>query len=134
VQPFGSWEAHVRYWLGQDPFQQSRQVYLVKYEALRLEPLRVLDGLLRWLGEEVDCEVISEAVTNNTVEKMRTKEYQEAAGKHFSQAKNPQFRFVDQGTTTGWHERLNAEQRTAMEGQFGPLLRRLDYPLSMRKC
>ena len=91
-----------------------------------------MDDLLRWLGEEVDYEVIVEAVNNNTVEQMRTKEDQEAAGKHFSQAKNPHFRFVDEGTTRGWPEKLNAEQRTAMEGQFGQILRRLDYPLSVR--
>jgi len=132
VQPFGSWDAHVRYWLGPETIQQPNQVYPIKYETLRLEPLRVLDDLLRWLGEEVDYEVIVEAVNNNTVEKMRTKEDQEAAGKHFSQAKNPHFRFVDEGTTRGWPEKLNAEQRTAMEGQFGQILRRLDYPLSVR--
>ncbi len=132
VQPFGSWDAHVRYWLGQETPQKSSQVYPIKYESLRLEPLRVLDDLLRWLGEVVDHEAIVEAVNNNTVEKMRKKEDQEATGEHFSQAKNPHFRFVDEGTTKGWPEKLNAEQRTAIEGRFGPILRRLDYPLSVR--
>ncbi len=52
----------MRYWLGPETIQQPNQVYPIKYETLRLEPLRVLDDLLRWLGEEVDYEVIVEAV------------------------------------------------------------------------
>lgn len=70
----------MRYWLGPETIQQPNQVYPIKYETLRLEPLRVLDDLLRWLGEEVDYEVIVEAVNNNTVEKMRTKEDPRSSG------------------------------------------------------
>jgi Sulfotransferase domain len=133
VQPFESWDAHVRYWLGPETLQESSQVYLIKYEDLRLDPQRELDGLLRWLGEEVDGEVIGQAVNNNTVEKMRTKEDQEAVGKHFSQAKNRHFRFVDEGTIRGWRERLTPSQLALMEeGEMGLIIRRLGYPVSIR--
>jgi hypothetical protein len=133
VQPFGAWEGHVRYWLGREADPGAEGVYLVRYEDLRSEPEKLLDGLLRWLGEDVDQDLIKNAVVNNTVDRMRIKEDQEASGTHFSGAANRRFRFVNVGSTTEWRNRLSPDQlATVEEGQMGLVLRRLGYPVSIR--
>lgn len=126
IQPFGPWESHVGYWL--EDVAGEMDIHLVRFEDLRKDPQPVLRAVLEWLGKPADADLIAQAIHNNDVEHMKNKEDREAEGKHFGGAQNKKIRFVNQGSTSGWDDRLSPDQLARIDERMGPMLDKLVYP------
>lgn len=125
--PFGSWNSHVEFWMSSPPSRRGH-LHLVRYEDLRASPEECLAEIVVFLGMPVDDALITRAVDNNTLDRMRSKEDQ-APPQRFKRARSREVRFVNQGLTQGWKTDLNPHQVGLIEQYTGPTLTRLGYEL-----
>jgi Sulfotransferase domain len=126
--PWGSWGEHVDFWRHSEPAERGH-LLVVRYEDLRADTARVFKDILAFLEAEVDDDVVAAAIANNSIEGMRAKE-DLAAEAGSRRAARPDIRFVNTGTTSGWRQRLSAEQVAAIEDRFGPQLESLGYAVT----
>jgi hypothetical protein len=122
--PFGAWDAHIKFWL--DRTVSNHHLHVVRYEALRTDPVDTVEGVLRFLGFFIDRDVLLKAVANNTVERMREKEDRDP---YRWGAKTEDQRFVRSGSVGGWKSLLSDEQEQRMLRKFDPLMKRLGYEI-----
>lgn len=88
--------------------------YLVRYEDLRREPVRVLGSIFNWLGIEADDEELGTWVRRNSFERLD------------EDARGPQqfFRAAEPGR---WRRSLDDQEQAAVERVIGTKLRELGY-------
>jgi len=128
ASPFGSWNSHVDYWVSSLPARRAH-LHLVRYEDLRASPEECLSDIVRFLGIPVDEALITSAIDNNSLDRMRSKE-DEAPPQKFKRARSREVRFVNEGLTQAWKEGLTPDQIGLIERHMGPTLIRLGYGLS----
>jgi|SRR5579863_652134 len=124
ISPFAPWQRHVASWLD-SPTARAANLLVVRYEDLRQNPLAGITRMIEFLGVDVDAARIEQAVANNSLEKMKSKEQLEP------QRASVKDRFVRQGLVEGWRSQLTAAQVQLIEQHAGSMLRRLGYPVGM---
>jgi estrone sulfotransferase len=118
----GSWSSHVRAWLN-SPVAQSGML-IVRFEDMRQNTEATLVTMLDFLGVPADKFKIRNAITANSVDRMRAKEDRSRA---FPQSCEESGRFVRKGAVGSWQERFTAEQIALVERYAGAELERLGY-------
>ncbi len=108
TNPFGSWSDHVQYWMTSVPARRGH-LHLVKFEELRGQPEQTLARVTDFLGVALDRETIENVIRNNSVERMRAKE-DVAPRATFKRARSHEIRFVNEGATQSWQEKLSPAQ------------------------
>jgi hypothetical protein len=136
--PWGSWEHHVRAWLD-SVAARNHHLRLVRFEDLRADTAKVVEGILLFLGEPRDPDVVHRAIAGNTIEAMQAKEDRRreevtarVARRETSlmagwRAVRREIRFVNTGSVESWKEKLTPEQAELIERRWRPTLQRLGY-------
>ena len=120
----GSWPSHVRVWL-ESPLAKRGKLLVVKFEDMRQDTEATLRRILEFLDVPVDRLRMQNAISANSVDRMRAKEDRSRA---FPQSSEESGRFVRKGAVGGWQGRLTAEQVALVERYAGAELERLGYP------
>jgi Sulfotransferase domain len=123
VNAYGAWQNHVRSWLD-SPIAGTSNLLVVRFEDLRSSPEQCFTRIVEFLGVDASPSRIQQAISNNSLEKMRAKE---ACSPQKSSANG---RFVRQGAVEGWRKGLSAAQLARIDEIVGDVLVRLRYPLS----
>lgn len=123
--PWGRWDAHVHRWLDGDA-ARADHLRIVRFEALRKTPADELADVIRFLGAEVDLTIVTRAVTNNTLTRMREKE-EEAPDRAFEARVRRDVRFVEGGATRGWRKEMSPAHADAIAATFRTAMLRLGY-------
>lgn len=122
----GSWQHHVQSWL-ESPLAKSGNLLLVRFEDMRQRTEEALVRILEFLGSRTDDKVIREAIVNNSLERMRTKE---DCALTLHKASEEDDRFVRRGLVGGWLDRLTAAQLEQIQHHAASALARLGYPVA----
>lgn len=125
VQGFVPWNDHVLSWLD-SPLGKRGNLLVIKFEDMRKSPEKTMLQVLRFLGVSADLDVVCNAIANNTVERMRTKENRRRINTRSGREED---RHVRSGSVGGWREKLTDAQVKLIEQYAGKVLRRLGYPL-----
>lgn len=127
---WGTWQGHASSWLN-SPIAQAGKLLLVRFEDLRTNPVDVLQLLTDFLGVQVPSAAIQNAVTNNSVEKMRAKESRARTAPTNAQVSwiGKEGRFVRQGSVRGWRDKLTVTQLELIDYYAGKELAQLGYPV-----
>lgn len=121
VNPFASWSAHVQSWLSAP--LSSEQLLVVKFEDLRRDTVAGVAEIIRFFGLTPNEAQIRDAVTNNSVERMKAKE------KESPQRASKKGQFIRSGSVGGWRANLTEAQVAVVRDHATDLLNRLGYPL-----
>jgi len=97
----------------------------VHFEDMRCNPQATLEQILDFLGLEANRDAIADAVADNTVEKMRTRENR---AQKLHKSPREEGRFVRQGAVMGWREKLTEAQLELIERYAGETMIRMGYP------
>ena len=119
----GSWPSHVRAWL-ESPLAQNGKLLVVKFEDMRQDTEATLARIMEFLGVAVDKMKIRNAITANSVDRMRAKEDR---SRSFPKSSEESGRFVRKGAVGGWQGRLTVEQVALVDRYAGAELERLGY-------
>lgn len=125
TNPFGSWTAHVRYWLGSAAARRG-DLHVVRYEDLRHDPIASVRGVVDHLGIQRSDEAIAEAVEDNELSRMREKERRAPALEVKTHASAEPF--VGQGSLGSWRSKLSSTDVALFERFAHDELVRLGYP------
>jgi hypothetical protein len=123
---FGSWSEHVIHWLGTEHARRG-DLHLVRFEDLRRDPLGGLRDVLRFLGSDRTQAEIAAAVENNSVRRMQDKE--DRAARADVAPGDERFRWVGEGSATGWRSALTLDQISLLESKTANVLTQLGYPV-----
>lgn len=126
VNPFGTWDAHVKFWLD-SPIARERKLLLIKFEDLREDTFETLKRIVSFLGVEPNGKAIEDAIRNNDIVHMRAKE--ERALEKARRNVDRRYSFIGEGSATGWSSALDEEQIFRLEQSMGASLKRLGYHL-----
>jgi hypothetical protein len=107
------------------PLGKDGRLQVVRYEDLKRDAEAALAKILIFLGVEREDQAIRTAVHNNTLDAMRQKEDRS----RLPEAREG-FRFVNEGSSGGWQQKLNAEQVHRIEQGIGNVLTTLGYAAS----
>jgi hypothetical protein len=121
VNPFSSWTEHVQSWLSAP--LSADQLLIVKFEDLRKDSVAAVSQIISFFGATPDESRIRQAITNNSVERMKAKE------KETPQRASKKGQFIRSGSVGGWRANLNEAQVNIVREHAGALLDRLGYPL-----
>jgi hypothetical protein len=121
VNANGAWQNHVASWVRASA--DNPNILIVQYERMRANPEDTLGSIVRFVGGQVDPEMIGAAIKNNSVESMRAKELSSP------QRSSRRGRFIRSGSVAGWRERLTQAQLQLIESYTGDTLLRLEYAL-----
>jgi sulfotransferase family protein len=124
INGFGPWQEHIPCWLD-SPLAKRGDLMTVHFEDMRRNPSATLELILDFLGLEVDRQVIVDAVADNTVEKMRSRENR---AEKLHKSPREEGRFVRQGAVMGWREKLTEPQLELIERHAGETMIRMGYP------
>jgi len=124
VQGFGTWQDHVPNWLD-SPLAKRGDLLAVRFEDLRKHTQEKLELIVDFLGLQADRAVIAEAIADNTVDKMRTRESQ---AQKLHKSTREEGRFVRKGAVMGWREKLTEAQLELIEQHAGETMARMGYP------
>jgi hypothetical protein len=127
---FGSWQRHVQGWLD-SPLADSGDLLIIKYEDMRLNIEDTVGKALEFLGVSTKPGIIRQAIANNSLQRLRAKE-QHALAAGVSLAGQPirgGGRYIRNGSTGEWRERLTERQARLIEDHAGELLARLGYSI-----
>jgi hypothetical protein len=127
VNGYGFWADHVHSWLDAVDAKKGN-VLVIKFEDLRQNTCATLAEISKFLGVKVDARAITNAIQNNSVERMREKE-DKARETTFKESRRG-LRFVRQGSVGGWRQVLTDEQVQLVERYAMSALVRLGYPLT----
>jgi hypothetical protein len=123
---FGAWQEHLPTWLD-SPLARSGNLLIIKFEEMRKNPEPAIAKIVDFLGVPVNLDRIREAITNNSVERMRAKEN---AAVRLPKSAGEEGRFVRKGAVAGWRDKFSEEQLRLVDEQAGAVLQRLGYPLA----
>lgn len=124
INGFGPWQEHIPCWLD-SPLAKRGDLMTVHFEDMRHNPQATLEQILDFLGLEVDRQAVADAVADNTVEKMRTRENR---AQKLHKSPSEEGRFVRQGAVMGWREKLTEAQLELIERHAGDTMIRMGYP------
>ena len=68
---YGTWKSHTEAWM-ENPY--SSDILTVRYEDLRLDPLRELQRVMKFAKLDRDDQILEKSIKGNEIEKMRAKE------------------------------------------------------------
>jgi sulfotransferase family protein len=137
---YGSWQNHVKSWLN-SPLASRGDMLVIRYEDLRADTESALRTILQFLKVDATTEKIREAISNNSLEKMRLKEDLVKADRvvsekdvllRFHRTPSEDARFVRSGSVAGWRGRLTDQQLELIDRQAGAALTRCGYPLAFK--
>jgi len=125
-----TWVGNVSSWLA----QRDLPVLVVRYEMLRVEPVRQLARICEFLGETIAPDRLELAVRQSSVGAMREQEQHEIASRQPGAFYRPQlekgyeqgFRFIGRLNTNSYATVLTAEERREADRVFGPFLAHVD--------
>lgn len=120
----GTWQEHVRSWL-ESPLEQSGTLHVVRFEDLRRDTDKSIQKLLAFIGVTPDPEKVRQAILNNSIRGMRSKE---DASKTLPSSTTDSGRFVRSGSVAGWREKFNPRQLSMVAHFAGNAMLRLGYP------
>jgi len=118
---YGSWHAHCESWL---PAVESKSALLVKYEDLQQSPIDKLDEMVRFLGFQINIEVLGRIVEANSAESMREKERV-----YRKQTNETEKVFVRHAKPAGWQELLSSNDIDVLRDKLGHVSSKLGYEL-----
>ncbi|MEI6385669.1 MAG: sulfotransferase domain-containing protein [Spirochaetota bacterium] len=95
----------------------------LKYEDMQAEPVAQLGEAARFLGVDVESDVVKAAVSSVSFERLRVAE--EANG--FIERPPGMTRFFRQGIIGCWQDSLTPAQAERIEADHGPVMRKLGY-------
>ncbi len=119
INRYGSWVDHTNSWLDAQEITPDR-ILTIRFDELRKETNAALAKLLNFLGSTASNLHIEQAIANNTMSRMRTKE---SSIKFTDSDQN----FVRKGKVGGWKNFLTYEQHQQILDKTGPTLERLGY-------
>lgn len=130
VNPFSAWHNHVNGWMN-SPLAASPNLFLIKFEDLRKDTNAVVTQVLEFLGVEIDAKTVTQAIANNTVQKMQEKEHRTPQLGATAPAPNvgQESRFIRSGSVGGWRARLTNAQVELIEQHTAGVLVRMGYPI-----
>jgi hypothetical protein len=120
---FGPWHKHVRCWL-ESPLARRGDLLLIKFEDMRRNTQEAVTQMLEFLAVSADFQVIQQAISNNTVERMREKEN---TALKLRKTVREEGRFVRNGAVGGWREKLTDAQLRLIDEYAGSILARMGY-------
>lgn len=120
---FGSWQQHVRSWLDAD-IATTGDLLVIRFEDMRSDPERMLVKVVEFLGVDANLRAIQAAISNNTIDRMRTKEDN---SKYLFKSCTEDGRFVREGSLEGWRRKLNDAHLRAISHYAGEELLRTGY-------
>jgi hypothetical protein len=134
----GSWQDHLFSWLD-SPLASNGNLLVIRYEDMRRNTEEALVHMVEFLDVTVRRAAIQDAISNNSLERMRAKE--DASKKYdtrtLGRKSGEEHRFIRKGSVGGWKERLTDAQVQLVEQYAGKGLLRLGYqigsPLSKRE-
>jgi estrone sulfotransferase len=124
INPFGSWTAHVRYWLGSDVARRG-DLHVVRYEDLRHDPVASVRDVVDHLGIDRSNEEIARSIEHNELNRMRAKERRAPAVEVKARASAEPF--VGQGSLGSWRSKLSSEDVALIDRSAHEELDRLGY-------
>lgn len=125
---FGAWQQHVRSWLD-SPLVDSGDLLVIKYEDMRLNIEDTVGKALQFLGVSAKAGIIRQAIANNSVQRLRAKE-EHAFATGVSLAGQPirgGGRYIRNGSSGEWRERLTGPQAKLIEDHARELLASFGY-------
>lgn len=125
---FASWSEHVMSWLGTRGDQPG--FMLLKYEEMKANPAKELEKIADFLGIKHDAASLARAVQLGSAERMRDLEKRDENQWIGTRKKRKDVRFVRTATSGGWRSSLRVEDVTAIERQWGSLMKFLGYDLT----
>lgn len=123
VNPYGAWYDHVDSWLA-SPLASNGNLLLIRFEEMRRDAEVTLSRTVKFLGVEVEPEVIRKAIANNNVQRMQAKEDRAPQVEHGS---NGRERFIRSGSVGDWRKKLTERQARLIEDHAGETLARMGY-------
>ena len=123
----GSWHDHVNSWLD-CPLARSGGLLVMRYEDLRQNSEDNLMKMLDFLGVKIDRAKVQQALTNNTLSRMKSKEDK---SKTLPTHATEGGRFVRTGSVASWKDELTPKQVEAVLRHAGPALSRMGYDTSL---
>lgn len=128
VNPFGRWDAHVRFWLD-SPIASSGDLLVIKFEDMRADTRATLIAIASFLGVETDVDTIDEAIAKNDVDHMRVKERR--ALQRTTEKVDRRFPFVGEGSATAWTSGFTEKQLVRLDKAMASSLARMGYDLAV---
>ena len=119
VNANGSWRDHARSWL--DASENNPRIRIFRFEDLRRDTPGTLRQILNFLGVSPDQGRILDAIRNNSVAHMRSKELATP------QKTSREGKFVREGRSGGWRKNLTAQQARRIEQAMQGEMERLAY-------
>ena len=120
---WGAWQDHVEQWL-HSPLAQNGNLLVLHFEQILGNVEDALARILQFLSIPANSAAIHQAAFNNTIEKMRDKEFVSAT---LPRTESAAGRLVNSGTVNGWRNRLSCDQLSLVEKYAGKTLARLGY-------
>lgn len=119
---YGTWEDHACTWIRQDRFP----VHIMWYEALKQDPVRQFEAVLRFLSIPVAEARVREAVEGTSLERLRALEavVRESQPEYFG-ANRCEYDFVNRGRSGQSLSELSAELDQQFDARFGSAIRAL---------
>jgi hypothetical protein len=126
----GSWRSNTASWIA----QRDLPVLVVRYELLRVEPVRQLARICEFLGERIALDRLELAARESSVGAMREQEQHEIDSKKQGAFYRPElekgyeqgFRFIGRLNTNSYASVLTDEERREADRVFGSVLAHVD--------
>jgi Sulfotransferase domain len=119
------WDKQVSDWLDR---ARHQPVKIVKYEDMKKDRRKVLEGVAVFAGIACVEQDIAQAVNRSSFENMR-KEEETYGAEPYSGTKGEGGFFMRRGKVDSWKEELSPEAKTRIEDKFGETMRRVGYLL-----
>ena len=123
----GTWQEHVRSWL-QSPLAHSDNLLVIRFEDLRRDAEVTIQKLLDFFPAEVNPAKMQEAILNNSIARMRSKE---DSSRKLPSSSSEKGRFVRTGSVAGWQQQFTERQVELVVHSAGAALSSLGYPITL---
>jgi hypothetical protein len=130
----GSWQDHLDSWLD-SRLASDGNLLVVKFEEMRRNTEEALVRMVEFLGVPVVRKNIRDAISNNSLERMRFKEdiSDKYNPKNWGRKAGEEHRFIRKGAVGAWREKLTEAQVQLIEQYARKGLERLGYPTGSQR-
>ncbi|MEI9996944.1 MAG: sulfotransferase domain-containing protein [Rhizomicrobium sp.] len=115
------WSGHAASWID----QMDVPVHVVRYEALRADPMAHFSAALVFAGRPATNDAIARAIRHADFSELQRQERE----KGFAERQSRSAPFFRSGRVGGWQDVLSAEQVARIEGAHAPMMYRLGYSM-----
>ncbi|MDQ0455625.1 sulfotransferase domain-containing protein [Rhizobium paknamense] len=115
----GSWSQHVASWMG----ISSRPVYIMRYEDMLANPVRIFGGLASFLGLRPTGPQLQRAVEKSSFSELTRQESEHG----FKEKPKHAERFFREGRAGQWQQALSAAQVQMVLREHAPMMQRMNY-------